>query len=284
MTADSADSAAYRAYRRWVTEPWDGPVEVSVVIPAYNEEGRILPTIGAVAMHMSGRGRPWELIISDDGSTDSTVDLVNGLRFANLRLLSATTNTGKGDAVRRGVLAARGEMVLFADADQSTPIEQVDRLAALLDQGYDVVIGSRATEGATVAGKSLTRRVLSRGLNEIVRRLFGIEVADTQCGFKLFSADAARQLFSMQQVDGFSFDLEVLYLAHKLGYRTAEVPVEWVDAPGSTVDAARVSLQFLRDLLRIRLLDARGSYGARRLELPPTRHPAAPILQGTPSS
>lgn len=253
-------SSAYRAYRAWVTEPLSTDPIVSVVIPAYNEEWRILPTIGAIATHMSARNQPWELIIADDGSTDSTVSLVRDLRFANLRLLVAEKNSGKGDAVRRGMLAARGEVVLFADADQSTPIEQYDRLAALIDQGFDVVVGSRAVEGAAVSGKSLSRRVLSRGLHVVVSRGFGIDVADTQCGFKLFTADAAKQLFAMQLVDGFSFDLEVLYLAHKLGLRTAEVPVEWIDAPGSTVDAARVSLQFVRDLLRIRMYDLRGRY------------------------
>lgn len=256
----SMPPSAYRAYRRWVTEEFHGTPDVSVVIPAYNEEWRILPTIGAIATHMSARSHSWELIIADDGSTDSTPDLVRGLRFANLRLLAAPANAGKGDAVRRGMLAARGRVILFADADQSTPIEQFDRLLAHLEDGYDVVVGSRATKGSRVSGKSLVRRVLSRGLHEMVSRLYGIEVQDTQCGFKLFSAEAARHLFTQQQVDGFSFDLEILYLAHKLGYRTAEVPVEWIDAPGSTVDAARVSLQFLRDLLRIRLLDLRGAY------------------------
>lgn len=274
-------SSAYRAYRAWVTEPLDVRPEVSVVIPAYNEEWRILPTIGAVATHMSARNQPWELIICDDGSTDTTVSLVRDLRFANLRLLVAGANTGKGDAVRRGMLAARGKVVLFADADQSTPIEQFDHLATFIDGGYDVVVGSRAAEGAAVSGKSRTRRLLSRGLHEVVSRLYGIEVADTQCGFKLFTADAAQHLFALQLVEGFSFDLEVLYLAHKLGYRTAEVPVEWIDAPGSTVDAARVSLQFLRDLMRIRLFDLRGRYRAT----PPagTTTPTRPTrtLEGT---
>ncbi|SKA94550.1 dolichyl-phosphate beta-glucosyltransferase [Agreia bicolorata] len=261
-------SSAYRAYRAWVTEPLSSPPAVSVVIPAYNEEWRILPTIGAIATHMSAREQPWELIIADDGSTDSTVSLVRDLRFANLRLLVAEKNAGKGDAVRRGMLAARGQVVLFADADQSTPIEQYDRLAALLDHDFDVVVGSRAVEGADVSGKSMGRRILSAGLHLLVSRGFGVEVADTQCGFKLFTAGAAKKLFSTQLVDGFSFDLEVLYLAHKFGFRTAEVPVEWIDAPGSTVDAAKVSLQFVRDLMRIRLYDLRGRYQ----EMSPT-HP-----------
>lgn len=253
-------SSAYRAYRAWVTEPLTGPPVVSVVIPAYNEEWRILPTIGAIATHMSSRDEPWELIIADDGSTDSTVALVEDLRFANLRLLRAEKNAGKGDAVRRGMLAARGEVVLFADADQSTPIEQFDRLNALVRNGYDVVVGSRAADGAEVSNKSLGRKILSKGLNMVVTTGFGITVSDTQCGFKLFTAEAARNLFSTQVVDGFSFDLEVLYLAHKLGYRTAEAPVEWIDAPGSTVDPAKVSMQFMRDLVRIRANDFRGTY------------------------
>ncbi|MCK2037535.1 glycosyltransferase family 2 protein [Microbacterium sp. SSW1-49] len=253
-------SAAYRAYRAWVTEPLTVPPAVSVVIPSYNEEWRILPTIGAIATHMSARGEPWELIIADDGSSDSTVTLVEDLHFANLRLLVAEHNAGKGSAVRRGMRDAKAPLILFADADQSTPIEQFDRLAALVDDGYDVVVGSRAAKGAEVSGKSLTRRILSSGLHLIVSRGFGISVSDTQCGFKLFTAEAARDLFSTQLIDGFSFDLEVLYLAHKFGYRVAEAPVEWIDAPGSRVDAAKVSLQFLRDLNRIRWYDIRGRY------------------------
>lgn len=267
--------SAYRAYRNWVTEPLTTPPVVSVVIPAFNEEWRILPTIGAIATHMSARGEPWELIISDDGSTDATVTLVRDLRFANLTLLVAERNSGKGDAVRRGMLASRGEVVLFADADQSTPIEQYDRMAERLHAGFDIVVGSRAAEGAAVSGKSLTRRFLSRALRFVVSRGFGITVADTQCGFKLFSADAARNLFAIQLVDGFSFDLEVLYLAHKLGYSAVEVPVEWIDAPGSTVDAARVSAQFLRDLARIRLFDLRGRYRVERPTARATPPPAS---------
>lgn len=265
----SEPTPAYRAYKAWVTEPLTAAPVVTVVIPAYNEEWRILPTIGAIATHMSARGEPWELIVSDDGSTDTTVALVRDLRFANLRLLTAPRNAGKGDAVRRGMLAARGRLVLFADADQSTPIEQFDRLAERVADGFDVVVGSRAIAGAAVSNKSLGRRILSGGLHVLVSRGFGIHVADTQCGFKLFTAEAARELFSTQVVDGFSFDLEVLYLAHKLGYRVAEEPVDWYDAPGSTVDALKVALQFLRDLVRIRVLDLRGTYRARPRHMSP---------------
>ena len=257
-------STAYRAYRDWVSRPLTERPRISVVIPAYNEEYRILPTVGAIATHLSARGVPWELIVADDGSTDTTVSLLQDLRFPNMRVLVAEANGGKGSAVRRGVLAARGDVILFADADQSTPIEQFGELMDRIDDGYDVVVGSRAATGAAVSGKSPLRRLLSNGLRLIVSVGFGIRVRDTQCGFKLFTAAAARDLFTAQKVDGFSFDLEVLYLAGKRGFATTEVPVEWIDAPGSTVDAVKVTAQFLKDLVTIRLYDLRGRYAVER--------------------
>lgn len=256
-------SSPYQAYRLWASTPLRVRPVVSVVIPAYNEAARIVPTVGAIACFMSARGEPWELIVADDGSTDSTVRVLRDLGFVNLRVLEAVKNAGKGDAVRRGMLAARGDYVLFADADQSTPIEQFDALLGQLTAGYDIAVGSRAAAGAEVSGKSLLRHVLSRALHLVVSVGFGITVADTQCGFKLFTARAARELFVLQRTKGFSFDLEVLYLAARRGYRTAEVAVEWIDAPGSTVDAASVSIQFLVDLVKIRANDVRGKYELR---------------------
>lgn len=256
----SVSSEAYQAYRTWVKEPLTEDPVVSVVVPAYNEEWRILPTIGAIALHMSARGEPWELVVADDGSTDATIELIEGIGFPNLRLLRAERNGGKGSAVRRGVLAARGQYVLFADADQSTPIEQYDQLLARAQAGHGLVVGSRAAAGAEVSGRRPLRRLLSRGLRLLIALLVGVKVTDTQCGFKLFTREAARDLFAYQRIDGFSFDLEVIYLAHRHGISVAEVPVEWIDAPGSTVDAVKVSLDFLRDLVRIRLRDLRGGY------------------------
>lgn len=255
MPATSLD-----AYREWASTPLDEVPIVSVVIPAYNESERIVPTIGAIATYMSGRGESWELIVVDDGSTDDTVDVVRSLGLANLHLIEARPNGGKGRAVRKGMLAARGDVRLFADADQSTPIEQFEMLVETLRDGHDVVVGSRAADGSLEASKSALRQVMSGGLRTIVRVLFNIGVRDTQCGFKMFTAAAAEDLFRRQQIDGFSFDLEVLYLAEKFGYRIAEVPVEWIDAPGSTVDAARVAARFLADLVKIRVDDFRGVY------------------------
>ncbi len=257
----AAESLAYEDYERWKTTPIKGEPYLSIIIPAYNEEIRIVPTIGAMASHVSGLGFPWELIISDDGSKDDTVKLVEELGLVNLRVLKAPQNEGKGSVVRRGMLAARGKYALFADADNSTPIEEVAKLLVKLDrEGYDVAVGSRAAAGAQEAQRTLLRRILSGGLRWIVRNIFRIGVRDTQCGFKMYTREAAQRLHSAQTVMGFSFDLEILYLASKLGYSIAEVPVAWVDSPGSKVDATKETQRFLRDLLKIKLNDLRGRY------------------------
>jgi dolichyl-phosphate beta-glucosyltransferase len=252
---------SYDAYERWKRTPIEGDPFVSVVIPAYNEEVRIVPTIGAIASHLSSCGYPWELIVADDGSKDSTADLVEGLELANLRLLRAPANGGKGSAVQRGVLAAKGRYILFTDADNSTPIEEIDKLLRKVDgEGYDLAIGSRAATGAEEAHRSPLRRLLSGGLRLFVRTVLRVGVSDTQCGFKLFSNVAARRLHTAQTIMGFSFDLEILYLAARMGYRVAEVPVAWIDAPGSKVDPIREVRRFVRDLITIKLNDLRGVY------------------------
>lgn len=248
-------------YRRWASTPNSDRPELSVVIPTYNEEWRILPTVGAIASHVSSMGIPWELIVADDGSTDSTVELIQALDLVNLRLLIAESNGGKGSAVRRGFKAAQGDYVLFADADQSTPIEQLDLLLNEIHSGNaDIAIGSRAAGGATVRSKGTVRKLASWGLSTLIQLLYPLRIEDTQCGFKLFSGEAARTLFDLQLIDGFSFDLEVLYLAHRLGYRVVEVPVEWIDAPGSTVSTSKVAVAFIRDLIVVRANEVRGAY------------------------
>lgn len=257
---------AYDNYETWKATPIDGQPYLSVVIPAYNEEIRIIPTIGAIASHVSDLGFPWELIIADDGSKDNTVKMVEDLGFVNLRVLKAPQNGGKGSAVQRGMLAAQGKYVLFSDADNSTPIEEVGKfIAKLKEDGFDVAVGSRAVEGAEEANKSLFRHILSGGLRAIVRYGLQIRVRDTQCGFKMYTHDAAQKLHQAQTIMGFSFDLEVLYLAFKSGYKVTEIPVMWVDAPGSKVDTRKEVQRFLRDILFIKLNDFKGIY-TRRLK------------------
>ena len=251
----------YENYARWKTTPVDGEPKLSIVIPAYNERERIVATIGAIASHVSDLGFPWEMFIADDGSKDDTVHIVEELGLANLTVLKAPKNGGKGSAVQRGMLAARGKYVLFADADNSTPIEEVSKLLNKLEnENFDVAVGSRAAEGAEEGRKSLFRKILSGGLRWIVKNIFRIGVKDTQCGFKMYTREAAQKLHTKQTIMGFSFDLEILYLASKYGYKIAEVPVSWIDAPGSKVDTRKEVQRFLRDLMKIKSNDLRGVY------------------------
>lgn len=270
----------YQNYEHWKVTPLQEQPHLSIVIPAYNEAERIIPTIGAIASYVSDLGFPWELIIADDGSKDETVQLVQDLGFVNLRVLIAPQNGGKGSAVQRGMLAAKGKYVLFADADNSTPIEQVVNLLHKLEnEGYDVAVGSRAAAGASEDNKRFIRHLMSNGLRFIVRNFFGIKVRDTQCGFKMYTKEAAQHLHQTQTIMGFSFDLEILYLANKFGYQIAEVPVQWMDAPGSKVDTSKEAIRFLRDLLKIKRNDIRGDYNKdnhhahRASHELPTEHP-----------
>lgn len=251
----------YENYLKWKTEPVSSKPDISVVIPAFNETERLVPTIGAIASEMSDLGLEWELIIADDGSTDNTVAIAEDLGFVNLRVLKTPVNGGKGSAVRRGMAAARGKKILFTDADNSTPIEEIQSLITKIDEeGYDIAIGSRAFSGGSEANKSPFRQLLSNGLRWMVRSVFSIRVHDSQCGFKLYTREAADMLVMAQTIMGFSFDLEHLYLAQKYDLRIAEVPVSWVDAPGSKVNARKEIQRFIRDLFKIKLNDWRGNY------------------------
>lgn len=261
--AGHMEGDAYSAYLKWKNEPIQEQPYLSIVIPAYNESERIVPTIGAIASYVCSLGRPWELLIADDGSKDDTVALCNDLELVNMHVLIAPQNGGKGSAVRRGMLAARGQVVLFADADNSTPIEELGPMLAKIDEGYDVVVGSRAASGAQEAHRSLLRRTMSATLRGMIRPIFNLRVSDTQCGFKLFRQPAAQRLFTAQTIQGFSFDLEILYLASKWGYKIAEQPVAWVDAPGSKVDSAKEIKRFLKDMARIKRNDFQGVYANR---------------------
>ncbi len=251
----------YENYAKWKKTPIKVEPKLSIVIPAYNERERIVATIGAIASHVSDLGFPWEMLIADDGSKDDTVKIVEELGLVNLTVLKTPQNGGKGSAVQRGMLASRGKYVLFDDADNSTPIEEVSKLLDKLEkEGFDVAVGSRAAEGAEEGKKSIFRKILSGGLRWIVKNIFRIGVKDTQCGFKMYTREAAQKLHTKQTIMGFSFDLEILYLASKYGYKIAEVPVSWIDAPGSKVDTRKEVQRFLRDLMKIKMNDLKGAY------------------------
>jgi dolichyl-phosphate beta-glucosyltransferase len=241
-------------------------MDLSVVVPAYNEERRIGPTLARIVGYLAGRPGTAEVLVVIDGSRDGTGSVVRQVtrevrREVPVRLLDRGTNSGKGACVRRGMLAARGDLRLFSDADLSTPIEEVERLAAAVRAGADLAIGSRRLPDSRVATpQPLSRRIMGGLFSWCARRLLVPGIRDTQCGFKLFTADAARRLFARQHIEEFGFDVELLWIARRLGLRVAEVPVTWHDDPRSTVRPISDAVRMLRDLARIRLADRRGSY------------------------
>lgn len=235
----------------WADNEIIGDVTLSIVIPAYNESKRIVCTIAAIAAHVAPRHTNWELVIADDGSRDDTVAKVERLGLVNLRVLRAERNGGKGSAVARGIRAARGRVVLFADADNSTPIDAIGDLLDSITLGADVAVGSRAL-ARDKADRSPVRKVLSFGLRMYQQALVPTGVKDTQCGFKMFRRDAALEILEHCEVQGFAFDIDMLYTAHRLNMTIDERPVEWVDAPGSKVRPVKDSLAFAKEMLKIR--------------------------------
>jgi glycosyltransferase involved in cell wall biosynthesis len=239
---------------------------LSIVIPAYNEETRLPPTLDRIAAFFSSsRFTPYEIVVVDDGSSDATAPVVAAASAANpaIRTLSNPGNRGKGYAVRNGMLESRGEWALISDADLSTPIEEFTTLFTACEaNGADIAIGSRALDRSLVGvHQSVFREYSGRIFNIAMRKLTGLQFLDTQCGFKLFRRAAAQQIFRRQQLDGFSFDVEDLYIASKLGYKTVEVPVRWNNVEGTKV-GLRQGLRSFSDLLRIRYYDLHGCYNA----------------------
>lgn len=228
---------------------------LSVVIPAFNEARRLPPTLEKIQRHLAGR--PHEILVVDDGSEDGTAERAAA---AGVLVLRNDGNRGKGYSVRRGMLAAKGAHRLMTDADLSTPIEELDRLLGKMDEGYDVVIASRALPESNVEVRQpWYRENTGRLFNLCVRMLALPGLQDTQCGFKLFSALAAEQSFALVRLDGFSFDVEALFVARRRGFRIAEVPVTWRNDEATRVDTFKGAVAFL-DLARIRLNDLRGTY------------------------
>jgi dolichyl-phosphate beta-glucosyltransferase len=230
--------------------------ELSVVIPAYNEARRLPPTLAEIQRRLAGRSH--EVLVVDDGSTDDTAARAEA---AGVQVLRNEGNRGKGYSVRHGMLRAKGARRLMCDADLSTPIEELDRLMAKMDEGYDVVIASRALPGSNVEVRQpWYRENMGRLFNLCVRVLALPGLQDTQCGFKLFSAAAATEAFSSARLDGFSFDVEALFVARRRGFRIAEVPVTWRNDEATRVNTLKGAVAFV-DLARIRLNDWRGAYG-----------------------
>lgn len=237
---------------------------LSIIIPAYNEQQRLPATLARIAAWLETKPLDFvEIIVVNDGSSDRTAEVVReaAARDLRIRLLENPGNRGKGYAVRHGMQKAQGEWVLFTDADLSAPIEDLDRLEAAVErESADGAIGSRALDRSLVLKHQSAMRELSgRLFNLCMRLITGLPYRDTQCGFKLFRRDVAQCVAARQRSDGFGFDVEILFIARRHGFRILEVPVRWANVEGSKVSLAKGLAAFL-DLVRVRWNDLRGLY------------------------
>ena len=226
---------------------------LSVVIPTFNEEARIADSLSRVIEYLQGQDYSWEVVVADDGSTDRTVGLVGQaiVDHPNVRILQLQ-HRGKGWAVKNGMLAAEGEFRLLCDADLSVPIQQIERLLPPTGPMADIVLGSREADGAVRIGEPTGRHIMGRIFNRLVSSLAVPGLADTQCGFKIFRAEAVWDLFPRLTLDGFAFDVELIHLAGKRGLTYSEVGVDWYYSPQSKVRPLRDALAMTLDLFKIR--------------------------------
>ncbi len=240
------------------------PRAISIVIPAFNEEKRLPRTLLQIQEYLSRRSFLAEVIVVDDGSADATCKVVQQFipNFPELRLISNGRNRGKGFSVRHGVLESRNEVVLFTDADLSAPIEEADKLFDVLwTREFEIAIGSRAVDRSLIeVRQSHLREFAGIVFNRVVRLLTNTSFEDTQCGFKAFRRETLPAIFGQQRIDGFGFDPEILFLAHRAGFRVAEIPVRWAHDPATKVNVVTDSVRMIRDLIKIRLFALRGLY------------------------
>jgi len=233
-------------------------IYLSLILPAYNEGSRIGPTLDKIGDFLSKKSYDYEVILVDDGSVDNTIAVAEKSRLYKedkLRIIKNGKNRGKGFSVKNGIFNSSGEYILFSDADLSTPIEEVDKLFGAINNGYDIVIGSRALkESQVIISQPWYRETMGKVFNLFVKSIVLKGFNDTQCGFKLFKSDTARYIASRLKIEGFSFDVEMLYIAIKKGYNIKEMPVVWLNSARSKVSPILDSARMFLDLIKIKTI------------------------------
>ncbi len=234
---------------------------LSVIVPAYNEERRIGPTLEKLVGYLSSRPFGWEVLVVDNGSDDATATVVENWasEIPQVRLESLPT-AGKGLAVRHGMLRAEGRLRFMCDADMSMPVEHLDNFLDRIAEGYDIVIGSRQTEGARRFGEPVIRHLMGRVFNRIVRVVAVGGFEDTQCGFKMFRGQIADEVFPRQRATGFGFDVEALFIAKQRGASILEMPIDWYHEPSSKISPVADSVRMVMDTVLTRWRGLIGVY------------------------
>jgi dolichyl-phosphate beta-glucosyltransferase len=240
--------------------------QYSIIIPAYNESARIPVTLQSILSFVRSKGWSTEIIVVNDGSRDSTAQVVQAFMRTSLevRLIENPGNRGKGFSVRNGMLAARGSVVMFTDSDLSAPIEEAELLLSAIDRGADIAIGSRWLEkGRQTHRQPLYRQFFGRCFNAVTRAVMGLKFADTQCGLKAFTREAAQAVFRLQTIEGWGFDPEILFIAVNRGFRVVEVPVSWAHDERTRMSYLKDGIKMLREMATIRWNALRGRYGKK---------------------
>jgi dolichyl-phosphate beta-glucosyltransferase len=232
---------------------------ISIIIPVYNEEKRIRSTLEEIYRYFKDNFPNFEIIVVDDGSCDETLKIVENFKknrdTETIKIIKNENNKGKGYVVRKGIMEAKGEYVLFTDADLSTPIREFEKLSKYLYEGYDIAIGSRGLEESNIEiRQAFYREVMGKIFNMLVRLILLKDFRDTQCGFKCFKRNVAHKIFNQQKIAGFGFDVEILYRAKKYGYQIREVPIRWLNSKESKVNPVLNSIKMLLDLLKIKFI------------------------------
>lgn len=235
-------------------------IHLSVIVPAYNEETRLGSTLERITEYLSQQEYTSEIVVVDDGSRDRTSEVAKALS-PDILVLRNEPNRGKGYSVKRGMLAARGDFRLFSDADLSTPIEEIEKFWRFFDQGYDIVIASRALPGSQVEiHQNWFREMSGRAFNKVVKTVAMAQFSDTQCGFKAFTANAAETVFARQTISGWVFDTEILFIGRKHKLKMIDVPVIWRNSPNSRLNMARDFWKIFMELLSVRWKNWMGKY------------------------